>query len=578
MNDRDDTTARRTGVVRCAIYTRKSSEEGLEQEFNSLDAQRESCEAYIKSQKHAGWRTLSETYDDGGVSGGTMERPALQRLLTDIGLGRIDTVVVYKVDRLTRSLSDFAKIVDAFDAKGVSFVSVTQQFNTTSSMGRLTLNMLLSFAQFEREVTGERIRDKIAASKAKGMWMGGNVPLGYDVVDRKLVVNPDEAEKVRHIFRRYASLGSVNILARELNREKILSKYRVSGAGNARGGVAFSRGSLYLILQNRIYLGEIKHKDKTYSGEHDAIVDLDLWNRVAHKLSENRVERQTGVNVKTPALLMRLIHDEADLPMTPTHAIKKGRRYRYYVSRSLITGARSHAPTGRRLSAGDIESLVLDRLSRFLGSANEVLEAIAAHIPSDASRQNIIERAAAFATTISSIPAAEQRIFVTALVARVAVIQDRIDIHVNRKRLYDYLSEPDSIAKGFKGFAPLDDCLQLTTNTLLRASGRGARLIVQASRSTAPDDSLVRLLVRAFAWREKLDAGGGTSIKALARESGSSGSYATRVMRLTFLAPDIIRDILEGRHPPLLTAAKLVANTRLPLAWDAQRVVLYRLS
>src|SRR5882672_4920723 len=263
--------------IRCAIYTRKSSEEGLEQEFNSLDAQRESCEAFVRSQKHEGWVCLSELYDDGGISGATMERPALKRLLTDIESGRIDTVVVYKVDRLTRSLNDFAKIVEVFDRQSVSFVSVTQQFNTTTSMGRLTLNMLLSFAQFEREVTGERIRDKIAASKKKGMWMGGLPALGYDVKDRKLVTIDREAETVRNIYRRYAALGSVLALKDELDRDRVVSNVRIDKYGRRTGGKPLARGALYLMLQNRVYRGEIVHKDQSYPGEHKAIIDPTLW-------------------------------------------------------------------------------------------------------------------------------------------------------------------------------------------------------------------------------------------------------------------------------------------------------------
>ncbi len=248
--------------VRCAVYTRKSSEEGLEQEFNSLDAQREACEAYITSQKHEGWTALATLYDDGAYSGGTMDRPALQRLLDDVRAGKIDVVVVYKVDRLTRSLADFAKIVEVFDAQGVSFVSVTQAFNTTSSMGRLTLNVLLSFAQFEREVTGERIRDKIAASKKKGMWMGGQPSLGYDVKDRKLVVNEAEAATVRSIFRRYLELGTVRALRDDLAVAGVVSKRRTAADGSPYGGQKFSRGALYLMLKNRIYRGEIVHKGK----------------------------------------------------------------------------------------------------------------------------------------------------------------------------------------------------------------------------------------------------------------------------------------------------------------------------
>src|SRR5258706_7587318 len=267
-------------TLRCAVYTRKSSEEGLDQAFNSLDAQREACEAFILSQRHEGWKLLPAHYDDGGFSGGTLERPALTRMMAEIDAGKIDVVVVYKVDRLTRSLSDFARIVERFDAQGVSFVSVTQQFNTTSSMGRLTLNVLLSFAQFEREVTGERIRDKIAASKRKGMWMGGQLPLGYDLADRKLVINSEEAARIQHIYSRYVTLGCVAKLKNELDGAGIKSKQRISKAGSRSGGTTFSRGALYQLLHNRLYRGEAVHKDKTYPGEHEAIGSQELWDQM----------------------------------------------------------------------------------------------------------------------------------------------------------------------------------------------------------------------------------------------------------------------------------------------------------
>src|SRR3954453_7970298 len=331
--------------LRCAVYTRKSSEEGLEQDFNSLDAQREACEAYIASQKHEGWLALAQMYDDGGVCGGTMDRPALKRLLTDIAAGKIDTVVVYKVDRLTRSLSDFAKIVDVFDRHQVSFVSITQSFNTTTSMGRLTLNMLLSFAQFEREVTGERIRDKIAASKRKGMWMGGLPPLGYDVQDRKLAVNQSEAETVRAIYRRYAEVGSVRALKEELEGVAV-SKRRVNRFGRDNGGKPLARGALYHMLQNRIYRGEIVHKDASYPGEHEAIVDQELWGLVQRLLSDNRVGRDTGTHAANPSLLAGLVYDDAGERLTPTHANKNGTRYRYYVSGTVITQGRARPGAG----------------------------------------------------------------------------------------------------------------------------------------------------------------------------------------------------------------------------------------
>jgi DNA invertase Pin-like site-specific DNA recombinase len=340
--------------LRCAIYTRKSSEEGLEQEFNSPHAQREACEAFIRSQRHEGWSCLPQPYDDGGRSGGNLERPALQQLLADIRDGGIDVVVVYKIDRLTRSLADFAKIVEIFDAKDVSFVSVTQQFNTTTSMGRLTLNVLLSFAQFEREVTGERIRDKIAASKRKGMWMGGVPPLGYAARDRKLIVIDHEAETVRLIFRRYAAIGSVRLLGDELEARGITSKSWTSASGKSWGGKPIGRGALYLMLQNPIYRGEIVHKDETYPGEHAAIIEPALWDAVTARLAENAVERNTGRRVRNPSLLTGLLFDGEGHRMTPTHAIKNGRRYRYYVSRPLIVGS-SAAAAGIRISAAEIE-------------------------------------------------------------------------------------------------------------------------------------------------------------------------------------------------------------------------------
>src|SRR5438876_5501503 len=272
---------------RCAIYTRKSSEEGLEQEFNSLQAQSEACEAYIRSQRHEGWVLTRTRYDDGGFSGGKMERPALQRLLADIRAGRIDIVVVYKVDRLTRSLADFARLVEIFDAQGASFVSVTQQFNTTSSMGRLTLNVLLSFAQFEREVTGERIRDKIAASKRKGIWMGGPVPLGYDVKDRLLIINPEDAERVRLIFRLYLEHKSVRSVKEELDKREIKSKVKNTKSARISGGRSYSRGALYTLLKNRLYRGEISHRGTTYQGQHEAIVPTELWEPVQALIAAN---------------------------------------------------------------------------------------------------------------------------------------------------------------------------------------------------------------------------------------------------------------------------------------------------
>jgi len=409
------TPARRGGTVRCAIYTRKSSEEGLEQEFNSLQAQREACEAFIASQRHEGWVCLATRYDDGGFSGATIDRPALQRLLADIAAGRVETVVVYKIDRLTRSLADFAKIVEVLDTRGASFVSVTQQFNTTTSMGRLTLNVLLSFAQFEREVIGERIRDKIAASKRKGMWMGGVPPLGYRVGDRKLVVIHSEAEIVRLIFRRYAELGSVRLLKEELDARGIKSKSWRCAADRLIGGKPFSRGALYLILHNRTYLGEIVHKGKSHPGEHPPIIDQPLWDAVRAQLASNTAERNAGLRTRQPSLLTGLMFDCSGNPMTPIHAVKNGTRYRYYVSRPLITKDQIDASAGIRIPATEIEQLVTNRVRQWLldpGSIYQATQRTDLSVP-----RRLVVRAAEIGKSWPKLPATRQRGLLTDLIA-----------------------------------------------------------------------------------------------------------------------------------------------------------------
>ncbi|KAA2234742.1 recombinase family protein [Salinarimonas soli] len=340
---------------RCAVYTRKSSEEGLEQAFNSLDAQREACEAYILSQRAEGWTPVHDRYDDGGVSGGTLERPALKRLIVDIERGLVDVVVVYKIDRLSRSLVDFARLVDLFEAHDVIFVSVTQAFNTTSSMGRLTLNVLLSFAQFEREVIGERIRDKFAASRARGMWMGGWAPLGYDVRDRKLVVNEAEAALVRQIVQRFVRLGSATRLVEEL---------RASGAVNKRGK-PFDKGQLYKLLHNRVYVGEAVHKGLAHRGEHEAIVPRELWDKAQAILAEGARTRAGTTRAQTPALLKGLIFGPTGHAMSPTHTRRRGRLYRYYVSQAVLKGARDACPVGR-VPAGEVEAAVVAQVRGLL--------------------------------------------------------------------------------------------------------------------------------------------------------------------------------------------------------------------
>src|SRR5712671_5846864 len=416
---------------RCAIYTRKSSEEGLEQEFNSLVAQREACEAFICSQRHEGWVLVRTRYDDGGFSGGNLERPALQRLLADIRAGRIDTVVVYKVDRLTRSLGDFARLVEIFDAQGASFVSVTQQFNTTSSMGRLTLNVLLSFAQFEREVTGERIRDKIAASKKKGMWMGGNVPLGYDASERTLVINPAEAETVRHIFGLYGELGCVRRVKEEADRLGLKTKRSTTAHGTERGGKPFSRGHIYRLLSNPIYTGRIAHKGQPYPGQHPALIDTETWTAVRDQLATNATNHRRKADAAEPSLLVGLLVDARGERLSPSHAVKKGRRYRYYVSAALITDAGADHAHGCRLPAQEIEDAVIRVLTDALTSTAMLLERFGtAGIPSDQTRK-MLDRATRFAAALNRCSAERAKV-VRDLIEKVVIEEITITIRVRR--------------------------------------------------------------------------------------------------------------------------------------------------
>ena len=353
--------------VRCAIYTRVSTEQGLDQEFNSLDAQYDAASAYIKSQAHAGWALIRSRYDDGGYSGGSTDRPDLQRLLDDIRARKIDVIVVYKVDRLTRSLADFAKLVELFDAHGVSFVSVTQQFNTTTSMGRLTLNVLLSFAQFEREVTSERIRDKIAASKRKGLWVGGPLPLGYEMKDGKIAVVENEAERVRLIYRRYLELSGVNALVRDLKDKDIRTKIRLRATGSTHGGILFERGSLFYLLRNRFYIGEVKYKGEVLPGEQPAIMDRQLFDAVQQKLTDQWSHRNHA-KTKSNHLLMGLLYDDAGHRMIPTHATKAGIRYRYYVSLPHLKGESKTTSVGSvsRIPATDIENIIVKSVNEHL--------------------------------------------------------------------------------------------------------------------------------------------------------------------------------------------------------------------
>ena len=581
-NPRQNTSPARA-KLRCAVYTRKSSEEGLEQEFNSLDAQREACEAYVTSQKHEGWTTLPALYDDGAYSGGTMDRPALQRMLDDIRGRQIDVVVVYKVDRLTRSLADFAKIVEVFDAQGVSFVSVTQAFNTTTSMGRLTLNVLLSFAQFEREVTGERIRDKIAASKKKGMWMGGQPSLGYDVRERKLVVNEAEAATVRHIFQRYLELGAVRALQADLTAAGVVSKRRTASDGSPYGGQRFSRGALYLMLKNRVYRGEIVHKGNAFPGEHAAIVDEELWQRVQSHLDANRLERREGDSAIEPSLLTGIVFDASSESMTPTHAVKKGTRYRYYISRRLITGAAADSLHGQRVPASNLEALVIDRLRALFADPVEILNAISNSEQDAPMQRRLRDAAAALSARWNHLPTEALRDLTRSLLVRAQVHADRIDLDVGSARLVRRLLNEgggDGIAAGNRASnaspeGAEETLIRLSIPARLKRTGKEMKFIVDGVANSAPaDTTLIRLLVRGRKIGKRMFEPGCPPLEDIAREERITSSYATRLVRLTFLAPDIVAAILAGQQPAGLTANKLMADTRLPLDWRDQRGAL----
>jgi len=566
-------TIKNNSKTRCAIYTRKSSEEGLEQEFNSLHAQREACEAYIQSQKHQGWITLPQHYDDGGISGATMNRPALQHLLDDIRSGKVDTIVVYKIDRLTRSLADFAKMVELFDERKITFVSVTQQFNTTTSMGRLTLNVLLSFAQFEREVTGERIRDKIAASKKKGMWMGGIVPLGFDAQNRKLVINEAEAKIVRHIFQRYTELKSVETLKSELQAQGITSKRRISKTGRVSGGNPILRGVLYLMLQNRIYIGKITHKTEHYPGKHDAIIDRELWDKVQSILATNQIERSAGSITSDPALLTGLIYDGDGNRLTPTHAVKNNKRYRYYISRSLTTESRKTTPTGIRIPAREIEQLVSQRLIMLLTSGGELVDAVKPHISDSKTLRHVIDAAENMAGKWPGKPASEKRLVYLALIQRVRICDNAVVTHLSINQLCKWLQSGHVDDPKAVKTSPGEQPLILEVDFDLKRCGLGMRMVIKgksADNKAEPDKKLIGLIAKAHRIKQILTNSNGLSIADIARKERCTGSYVTRLIRLAFLSPEITTAILNGTQPAGVTSATLMRDTRYPIDWQKQ--------
>src|SRR3954451_14287511 len=559
-----------TGRKRCAIYTRKSSEEGLEQEFNSLAAQREACEAYIRSQQHEGWVLARPRYDDGGFSCVNLERPALQRLLADIRTGRIDIVVVYKVDRLTRSLADFARLVELFDAEAVSFVSVTQQFNTTSSMGRLTLNVLLSFAQFEREVTGERIRDKIAASKKKGMWMGGNVPLGYDANQRTLVINPAEAETVRRVFALYRELGCVRRVKEEADRLGLKTKYTRTANGTERGGKPFSRGHLYTLLSNPIYTGQIAHKGKLHPGQQAAVIDDESWSAVRDQLAANTSNHRRRSKAAEPSLLAGLLVDARGERLTPSHAVKKGRRYRYYVSAALITDAGTDRAQGWRLAAREIEEAVIRILADALTSPAKLVERFgAANVPSD-HIPKLLNRAARLAAALSGLPD-ERAKLVRELVEKIIVDEKTIIVKLQRGALLG--GDVPSSASAEE----CDNATELTAAVAFTRRGAETKLVLpglaQQNHSSRCDPALIKAIARGRAWFEELATGRARSLQQLAKRGGISRRYIRRLVGLAFLSPELVEAILQGRQSVELTATRLT-ELDLPLDWTEQHKML----
>ena len=525
---------------RCAIYTRKSTEEGLEQSFNSLDAQREACTAYVQSQAHEGWELIPEQYDDGGWSGGNMDRPGLKQLLANVAARKVDVIVVYKVDRLTRSLADFARIVDTLDKAGASFVSVTQAFNTTTSMGRLTLNVLLSFAQFEREVTSERIRDKIAASKRRGMWMGGPIPIGYRLNDRQLVIEPSEAETVRLIFRRYVALRSVRALVDELDERGIRTKLRVYMSGREVGGIPFMKGPLAELLKNPIYVGKVRHRDEVHEGIQDAIVDQQLWDAVQSVIEANGRDRKLGRNLRAPSLLTGIISDPDGRPMTPVHTNRSGKRYRYYVSRIAPGEDRSAA---WRLPSGEIERLVIDVVRKWLEDDQ--------HFNDDEAAAAIADRFSHRRATALKLPVMtkpEQREVLLALGAQVQVQEAAILIEL-------------------RGGAK--ELVRLSAATRLVRKGMDLRLTISPDASSnprEPDAVLLRLVAHAKAAKAMLVDG---------QTAPTVGHYGKRhlwqLLRINWLAPDILSAIVNGNQPVDLTGRRLLRATDIPLDWSAQR-------
>lgn len=527
---------------RCAIYTRKSTEDGLEQDFNSLDAQREACAAYIVSQASEGWEPVTELYDDGGWSGGNMERPALKQLLDDVKVGKIDVIVVYKVDRLTRALTDFAKIVEILDENNASFVSVTQSFNTTTSMGRLTLNVLLSFAQFEREVTGERIRDKIAASKKKGMWMGGAIPHGFKVEDRKLLIRDDEAEEVQYIFKRYTKLKSVPKLVDDLATRDFRTRKRVLSNGKILGGNHISTGALTLMLHNPIYIGKIRHKGKVYDGEHEAIIEPELFEKAQAIFKRNRRDKSLGKRTRNPSLLTGMITDPDGRSMSPTQANKGSKCYRYYSTRLKPLEDKTLA---WHLPAGELENTVIKAIAR------DLVSILMEEVTGRSHDQKSLAQYGKIADALPSMNMLERRKFLLAHTAKIHMSEDAVKIRLS--------------------LADRQEPIIISVKAELVSKGSDLRLAMAPDSGPAkhePDPVLLRLVVNAFAARDYLISGIASPLV-----SDYSQRHLKKLARLSYLAPDIITAIVQGSQPVDLTGRRFLRAGKIPLDWQEQRTL-----
>jgi site-specific DNA recombinase len=536
--------------LRCAIYTRVSTDARLEQEFNSLDAQREACEAYIKSQTQEGWSLVRARYDDGGFSGGSMERPALQKLLLEVQAKRIDVIVVYKVDRLTRSLADFAKLVELFDAHGVSFVSVTQSFNTTTSMGRLTLNVLLSFAQFEREVTGERIRDKIAASKKKGIWMGGVVPLGYRVEARALHIVEDHAELIRRLFKRYLEIGSVARLKEILDAEDVRLPIRIDGKGRSTGGGLFSRGHIYKIISNPIYIGQIAHKGVVHEGQHPAIVDRELWDKVQHTLEDHlQFKRQRRDRQSTNALLIGKLFDDRGNPMTPSWSRRGSKRWSYYVSQAILRGDKANAGSIARVSAPEIERRVIEAIESLDQNQSQAI-----HPNRHPSHDDIqtVENANTRPDPRECIRSRIERATLERAALRIVLSHD-----ADRQAEAEVLTIPWAAPSPYRR----REIIQGTS-----AGSSSARPMPTSARL-----ALIRTLRKAHYWLDELLTEPKQTIDSIAARESKSERSIRMTLSLAFLSPDLVKVAIDGRLPRGFGLSRLID---LPMAWSDQWAAL----